>query len=200
MPLPAKDIARVRVLAPLASALAFLITGPVAAEAQAPLKPLQELSASATSMRDSIVALARAQLGRRYVFGGQSPEKGFDCSGLVKYVMAAFHLDLPRTARQQAKTGFALTRDTSRLRPGDLLTFGRPTSGISHIGIYIGGGHFIHASSAAGRVIESPMNRPPSKLIKAWQGARRVFSADDSIAPGELDLKRGPNGGRGGGV
>ena len=156
--------------------------------AQEPVKPFQDLSASASTMRDSLVALARAQLGKRYVRGGASPEKGFDCSGLVKYIMAAFQFDLPRTARQQARTGLALATDTSRLRPGDLLTFGKKSSA-SHIGIYIGNGHFIHASSVAGRVIESPVNRPKSRLIKVWSGARRILALDDSIP---LDSASGP--------
>src|SRR5690349_6524779 len=151
MPSLANDIARVcrvtRYVLPFAALLAI----PATSGAQAPVKPFQEMSASASSIRDSIVAFARAQIGRKYVRGGQTPERGFDCSGLVQYVMAAFHLDLPRTARLQAKTGVPLATDTSRLRPGDLLTFGRPKAGISHIGIYIGQGHFIHASSAAGR-------------------------------------------------
>jgi cell wall-associated NlpC family hydrolase len=164
-----------------AGSVALLTTCLVAvAQAQEPVRPLQEMSASASSMRDSVVALARAQLGTPYVRGGQSPEKGFDCSGLVKYLMAAFRLDVPRTARQQARVGQPLERDTSRLRPGDLLTFGRAKEGIDHIGIYVGGGRFIHASSVAGRVVESRVNRPPSRLIKAWRGARRLLALDDS--------------------
>lgn len=162
-------------------ALAFVAVAiPASARAQGPVKPFQELSLSASTMRDSLVSLARAQLGKRYVFGGTNPEKGFDCSGLVKYIMATFQKDLPRTARMQARTGLALATDTSRLRPGDLLTFGKKTSA-SHIGIYVGNGRFIHASSVAGRVIESPVNRPKSRLIKVWSGARRILALDDSI-------------------
>ena len=168
-----------------------------AQEAQVPTRervgPFQQLSESAASLRDSLVAFARAQLGKRYVRGGQSPEKGFDCSGLVKYVMAAFRLDLPRTARLQAKTGVALGRDTTVLRPGDLLTFGRNKEGVSHIGIYIGDGRFIHASSVAGRVIESRVNRPPSKLIKPWKGSRRVIAVDDSAAATVVVTESGPS-------
>jgi cell wall-associated NlpC family hydrolase len=161
--------------------------------AQEQLRPFQTLSESAASLRDSLVAFARAQLGKRYVRGGQSPEKGFDCSGLVKYVMAAFRLDLPRTARLQARTGVALGRDTTVLRPGDLLTFGRNKEGVSHIGIYIGDGHFIHASSVAGRVIESRVNRPPSKLIKPWKGSRRVLALDDSAGATVVVTESGPS-------
>jgi cell wall-associated NlpC family hydrolase len=125
------------------------------------------------SVRDSIVSLAMAQLGARYLFGGASPDGGFDCSGLVRYVLSQVDLSLPRTARQQALTGTPIDRD--QLKPGDLLTFGSADS-ISHIGIYIGGGKFVHASSVAGRVIVSPLDRPPHPQIKDLAGARRLLA------------------------
>src|SRR3954469_8949803 len=127
------------------------------AAAQAPIPVLAGMSASASSLRDSIVSLARAQIGTRYKHGGASPQRGFDCSGLVQYVMARFAMIVPRTARQQAAVGVPVDRDTSLLRPGDLLTFAsNAKANVSHIGIYIGNGRFVHASSVAGRVIESP--------------------------------------------
>ena len=89
---------------------------------------------------------------------------------------------MPRTAKQQAKEGLAVTKDTSRLLPGDLLTFGKTKkSTISHIGIYVGDGRYIHASSVAGKVIESAIDRPYSPLIKGWRGARRIVAGEDSI-------------------
>lgn len=142
-------------------------------------KPFAAFSASAQSMRDSLVTLARAQVGTRYLSGGQTPERGFDCSGLVRYLMAAMEVRVPRTASQQATTGLAVGRDTARLRPGDLLTFGKTKRGVSHVGIYVGGGKYVHASSVAGAVIESDIGRPTSRLSRAWQGVRRVI--------GELD-------------
>ena len=146
-------------------------------------KPFAAYSSSAQSLRDSVVQMAKAQVGTRYRMGGTTPEKGFDCSGLVKYVMAALNLDVPRTAKQQAKQGLAINKDTSRLLPGDLLTFGKTKkSSVSHIGIYIGDGRYIHASSIAGRVVESSIDRPYSPLIKIWRGARRMLSLDDSAA------------------
>ena len=102
-----------------------LPTGPAAAAAT---------PAPASSLRDSIVALARAQLGTRYVLGGTTPERGFDCSGLIRYIAQALRLDVPRTANEQSRAGSAVVRDVSRLRPGDLLTFGSG-SRISHIGM-----------------------------------------------------------------
>lgn len=143
-------------------------------------KPFAAFSASAQSVRDSLVSLARAQVGTKYVSGGQTPERGFDCSGLVRYLMAAFEVRVPRTASQQATAGLAVGRDTARLRPGDLLTFGRTKRGVSHVGIYVGGGKYVHASSVAGAVIESDIGRPTSRMSRAWQGVRRVIGELDS--------------------
>ena len=134
-----------------------------------------------TSLSESLVTMARAQLGSRYVLGGTTPDGGFDCSGLVRYVMAALEVKLPRTAAQQARIGSEVSRDPNRLRPGDLLTFGRRgKSGVSHIGIYVGQGRYVHASSVAGRVIESDLSRTGSPLIKAWRGVRRVVAGADA--------------------
>lgn len=163
-----------RVLRPIALLVVLAVAARPAA-AQAPIPVLTGMSASASSLRDSIVAIARAQIGTRYRHGGASPQRGFDCSGLVQYVMARFSMMLPRTAKQQAQVGVPVERDTSLLRPGDLLTFASANkASISHIGIYVGNGHFVHASSVAGRVIESPLNRAPAPKIKIWRGVARI--------------------------
>ena len=153
---------------------------PVSADS---VKPFTAMSASVHSFRDSLVAVARAQIGTRYVRGGTSPDRGFDCSGLVRYVMASLAVHMPRTARQQAKAGQAVERETRWLRPGDLLTFGKDSRGASHVGIYVGNGRYVHASSAAGRVIESDLGRTSSSLVRAWRGVRRIVSgsAADSV-------------------
>ena len=142
-------------------------------------RPFALWSESAQKLRDSLVSVARAQIGTRYVFGGTTPN-GFDCSGLVRYVMAALKVELPRTAAQQARIGDEVSPDPGSLRPGDLLTFGRRgRSGVSHIGIYVGQGRYVHASSVAGRVIESDLNRTGSPLIKAWRGVRRIVAGTE---------------------
>lgn len=130
-------------------------------------------------LRDSIVFLARQQIGRRYVFGGATPARGFDCSGLVRFVLTALHLGLPRTAREQAETGFAVAADTGQLRPGDLVTFGT-SQRLHHVGIYTGDGRFIHASAKAGKVIESSITRRTSPLVRQWVGARRLLAQNDT--------------------
>ncbi len=139
-------------------------------------RPFRRLSNSIHELRDSIVALSRAQLGVPYKRGAASPTRGFDCSGLVKYVMAQFGAELPRTSREQALVGKRIERDIASLKPGDLLTFGHGTR-ISHIGIYIGDGRYVHAPTPGSRVrVESLANTRASW----WKGARRVFAFEDS--------------------
>jgi cell wall-associated NlpC family hydrolase len=169
-----------------AAFLAANVARLTAANAPAPValrspKPLAAWSLSAHALRDSLlVSIARTAIGTRYVRGGQSFDGGFDCSGLVSYVMSALRVSVPRTAAQQAVTGLALARDTTRLRPGDLLTFGKSARNVTHVGIYLGNGRYVHASSVAGQVIESPINRPLSPLIKIWRGSRRLLSNVDA--------------------
>ena len=155
--------------------------GGAAVEAPAPRRAVASFNVAALALRDSLVAMARAQLGRRYRYGGESPGRGFDCSGLVQYVLAAFDVRVPRTAAQQARVGTEVVRDTAALRPGDLLTFGTGRR-VEHIAIYVGGGRMIHASSAAKRVVETPVDRAPRGLIKPWRGVRRLVFAADSAA------------------
>jgi cell wall-associated NlpC family hydrolase len=153
-----------------------------------PSGPFAAWSTSAQDLRDSIlVSIARTTVGTRYVRGGRSVERGFDCSGLVQYIMTALRIDVPRTAAQQADVGVALGRDTTRLRPGDLLTFGRAARGISHIGVYLGNGRYVHASSVAGRVIESDLRRAPAPLVKPWRGTRRVLGTATANAGADGD-------------
>ena len=177
---PTPPTAPTRTLAPSADSISAASVAALDAFTLRP-SPFAAFGASAEAIRDSIVALARAQIGLRYVLGGQSPQRGFDCSGLVRYVMAALSIDLPRTANQQAHVGREVPRDTAVLRPGDVLTFGRGKR-ISHVGIYVGNGRMVHASSKARRVIETSLIRPNGPLIKPWRGARSVVGPADSTA------------------
>lgn len=126
------------------------------------------------ALQDSIVALALSQLGMPYVLGGTTP-RGFDCSGFVRWVAEqVVRMPLPRTARLQALAGQPVPRDA--LEPGDLVAFGEGKR-ISHVGIYVGGGRFVHASSVAGRVVVSRLDRRPSRLIRPMRGARRILAS-----------------------
>lgn len=138
------------------------------------------ITRSATSLLDGLVARARSQLGTRYVYGGDEPGAGLDCSSFAQYVMQALDIRLPRTAHQQARVGVPVPRDPSQLRPGDLLTFGSKRF-TSHVGIYLGEGRFIHASVKSGRVIETTIDRNRS-LFRRWQGARRVLADGAAVA------------------
>lgn len=143
-------------------------------------KPFAAMSASVVAMRDSIVSKARSQIGTHYKLGGTNPNRALDCSGLVKYVMGALDVMLPRTARQQATVGREIPKDLAALKPGDLLTFGRGKK-ISHIGIYVGEGRMVHASTSQRKVIESTISAR-SPLIRQWQGVRRLIgNSRDSL-------------------
>jgi len=132
------------------------------------------------SESDSLVARARDQIGKRYRFASASPERGFDCSGLVKYVLGAFGVDLPHNAARMAHAGEPVTADPSALRPGDLLMFGKGrSSAISHVGIYVGDGRMVHASTSQHRVIETAL--PASGSSLRLKTVRRVL-ADTGVA------------------
>ena len=131
-------------------------------------------------LRDSLIAIARTQLGTRYRLGAEQPGKAFDCSGLVRFVMGMLRLDLPRTADEQAQVGTEVPREVASLKPGDLLTFGTARR-ITHIGIYAGEGRVIHASVTKRRVIETDMARLGPKLLRTWRSARRLIVMADSV-------------------
>lgn len=125
---------------------------------------------SSAGLRQNIVATAKKYIGVPYVWGGSTPS-GFDCSGYVQYAFKAHGITLPRTSKQQWTAGTAISK--SALQPGDLVFFANTyTTGVSHLGIYIGDGQFIHASSSKGVTISALSN---SYWASHYYGARRVI-------------------------
>jgi cell wall-associated NlpC family hydrolase len=133
------------------------------------------VSDSADRLRDSIVSLARQQIGTPYVWGAETPGRAFDCSGLVKYVMSWFNVALPRTANEQSYAGIRVGRELDRMKPGDLLTFGTARH-ITHIGFYSGNGHYVHASRPGVGVVESVLNPRAAR----FRGAIRLVADADT--------------------
>ena len=88
-----------------------------------------------------------------------------------------FDLHLPRTAEEQARLGLEVPRDTAQLLPGDLLFFGHGQR-VTHIGIYIGDGKYVHAANERKGVIESDISASSEGW---WKGARRLFVDPDAI-------------------
>lgn len=116
-----------------------------------------------------IVDTAMKYLDVPYVWGGTSTS-GFDCSGLVYYVYKECGYTINRTAASIYTNGEYVEK--SALKPGDAVCFSSSSSSIGHVGIYIGDGEFIHASSGSGRVIISELSG--SYYTRRYVGARRI--------------------------
>ena len=111
-----------------------------------------------------VVGIAMQYLGTPYVYGGASPS-GFDCSGFVMYVFAQIGVSLPHNAAAQYGSGTPV--DQSQLQPGDLVFF----DGLGHVGIYVGGGSFVHSPHSGDVVKISSMS---GWYASTYVGARRL--------------------------
>lgn len=137
---------------------------------------LDDMRHSVQDNTANVIANAMHFIGVPYRRGGESPETGFDCSGLVRTLYAeAWGKILPRRANEQAAATEKI--DKSELKPGDLVFFNTMRSAFSHVGIYLGNGKFIHAPRTGARV------RIEDMTISYWQrrfdGARRVEGAPE---------------------
>jgi cell wall-associated NlpC family hydrolase len=121
----------------------------------------------------SVVDTARSQIGVPYRAAGQSPDRGFDCSGFVQWVYARHGVRLPRRTDDQLHTGRPVSK--SDLRSGDLVFFMPSSRSASlHVGIFDGHGGFIHSPSPGGRV------REESLLAPYW---RTTYYAANRVLP-----------------
>lgn len=120
----------------------------------------------------SIADYAKKYIGTPYVYGGSSPS-GFDCSGYIKYIMENFGVEMPRTSTDQYSIGVRVNK--SELLPGDLVFFKYNANSyrLSHVGIYIGDGNFIHSPVPGQSVKISPLNT--GYFSYYYYGATRVL-------------------------
>ena len=117
-----------------------------------------------------LVSAALRFIGAPYVWGGTSPRTGFDCSGFVKYILAKFDIHVPRTSYAQAASLPAIPRRD--LKPGDLVFFNTMHRAFSHVGIYIGHGHFVSAQTPSTGVQVASLSDP--YWSARFDGARRL--------------------------
>ena len=131
-------------------------------------------STSVSSSASSVIAYAKTLLGKPYVWGAQGPNS-FDCSGFTYYVFKnKAGIVLPRTSSAQSKYGTSVS--WSNLRAGDLMFFdtnGANNGQVSHVGLYIGNGQMIHASSSQRKIVITSVNT--SYYKNAFVNARRVL-------------------------
>ncbi|WP_170233216.1 C40 family peptidase [Sporomusa termitida] len=130
-----------------------------------------ELSRAKTDRRtgQQIASFAQRYLGVPYAWGGAG-EGGFDCSGFIYYVYRQYNVALPRVADEQYNIGRNIR--LADIEPGDLVFYSTYAPGPSHVGIYVGNGYFIHASSGAGQVTLTAMAKPYYQA--RFLGAHRV--------------------------
>lgn len=125
---------------------------------------LGQVSAEAQRVQ-TVVNAAKAHLGLPYLYGGTSPSTGFDCSGLTQYAFRQAGITIPRVSYEQAAAGRAVPY--SQLRVGDLVAFNSP---VSHVGIYVGNGQFIHSPRTGDVVKISKLSAMQLTAIRRFTG------------------------------
>ena len=146
--------------------------GPVAADA-----PSVGTQSSPLTLADSVIATATEAMGRPYEFGGTGANgEGFDCSGLIQYAYGKHRIALPRRSTDQARQGIKVDRKLDRLKAGDLLTFSNRGGTVTHVGLYVGGGRFIHSATRGVQVSTLSATDPYGRWwYQRWVGVRRII-------------------------
>lgn len=136
------------------------------------LPPTSTPAAPMANGYDDLLFHAFSLVGTPYRWGGNSPETGFDCSGLINYVFReTAGLSLPRTTAGLSELPNATP--SSALRPGDLVLFSTSGKRVNHAGIYVGDGRFLHAPSTGGHVRIDDLQA--SYWQRSYKSARRVL-------------------------
>ncbi|MEY4600058.1 MAG: hypothetical protein RLZZ445_2855 [Pseudomonadota bacterium] len=151
--------------------LALLPLSAIANDGNESAAPSAAAESGMLDQAQEIVLRALSFIGVRYKYGGTTPDTGFDCSGLIRYVFnQATGKALPGNAREISQVGSSI--DRTELQPGDLVFFNTLRRPFSHVGIYLGDSRFVHAPSRGGKVEIVDMSD------RYWQtrynGARRL--------------------------
>jgi hypothetical protein len=126
-------------------------------------------------LAQAIIQTALDAMGTPYAWGG-TDTNGFDCSGLIQYAYRQHGIELPRKSSDQAREGVEIERKPEALLPGDILAFGASRSQVTHVGLYLGDGRFIHSGSAGVRVsVLSGDDDSGRYWWQRWVGARRIL-------------------------
>lgn len=125
----------------------------------------------------AVVRTALDAMGTPYQWGGND-ENGYDCSGLIHYAYGEHGILIPRVSRDQVRTGQLLPKEVAALRPGDILGFSTNGGGVSHVGLYVGDGTFIHSASSGGvRLSSLTASDPESRWWRdRWIVGRRILN------------------------
>lgn len=127
-----------------------------------------------TNAAQDVILHSLKLVGVRYRFGGNTEDSGLDCSGFVRLVFKdSVGEQLPRTSVEMSQVGQRI--DTSQLKAGDLVFFNTMRRAFSHVGIYLGDNHFLHAPRAGAEVRVENMNN--SYWMTRFNGARRIIEA-----------------------
>lgn len=168
----------------LALSAALVLTSPAHAQSTPASRSFASSAAETAgkvwSGAQDVAIYALGMIGVDYRFGGNTPESGLDCSGLVRYVFQEVTgVTLPRTAKELSSLGATVGVDD--LKPGDLVFFNTRRFQFSHVGIYLGDNRFIHAPSAGSEVEISKLSE--SYWQKHFNGARRLVGVLPSLVP-----------------
>ena len=131
--------------------------------------------AGRSPLAQGIIQTALDAMGTPYAWGG-TDANGFDCSGLIQYAYRQHGIELPRQSVDQAREGVEVERRPEALLPGDILAFGASRSQVTHVGLYLGDGRFIHSGSAGVQVsLLSPDSQSGQYWWQRWVSARRIL-------------------------
>lgn len=140
-----------------------------------PAARVDGFSPSGSELAADVVETALQVMGTPYRWGGDG-SNGYDCSGLIQYAYGQHGVILPRVSREQARQGIAVARQIESLQAGDILGFSIEGDRVTHVGLYIGEGQFIHSASAGVKLSSLTAGDPDSVWWqRRWVQSRRIL-------------------------